>query len=410
MANKIANQIADQTADETVRMKLNRQGWALWSVVLVAGCAAPAEETGPPGGPTPEVGVVRPAAQDVVLRTELPGRVVALRVSEVRPQVGGVVRRRLFEEGARVQAGQLLYELDDAAYRAAYGVAEGNLARAEAKAASLTRSLQRHAELVRIDGVSRQEYEDMESAQAQARAEVRAARAALDAARVDLERTRIRAAISGRIGRSSVSEGALVTRDQQAALSSIVQLDEVYVDIVQPSQELVRLQQQRQAGGLQAAGARVQLRMEGGMPYAHAGSLRFNEVSVDPASGAVTLRARFPNPEGLLMPGMYVRASVEQGVAVGALLVPHQGLEHDAQGAARVWVVNAQDQVEARPVQADTLLEGQWVVRSGLQAGERVIVEGRRRVEPGQQVKPVPLTSPPAAQGAGEGPAPRKGA
>jgi membrane fusion protein (multidrug efflux system) len=303
----------------------------------------------------------------------------------------------------------VLYALDDASYRAAHGVAEANLARAQAKAASLKRSLQRQADLLRIDGVSRQEYEDTESAVAQAGAEVSAARAALDAARVDLERTRIRAAISGRIGRSSVSEGALVTRDQQAALSSIVQLDEVYVDIVQPSQELVRLQQQRQAGGLQAASARVRLRMEGGIPYAHSGSLRFNEVSVDPASGAVTLRARFPNPEGLLMPGMYVRASVEQGVAPQALLVPHQGLEHDEQGQARVLVVNAQARVEARPVQADTLVDGQWVVRSGLRAGEQVIVEGRRRVEVGQSVKPVPIGPEPAAQVAGEGPVPRKG-
>ena len=366
--------------------------------VLVAGCSAPAEEASPPGEPTPEVGVVSPAAQDVVLRTELPGRVVALRVSEVRPQVTGVIRRRLFEEGALVKAGQVLYELDDEAYRAVYGVAEGNLARAEAKAASLTRSLQRHAELVRIDGVSRQEFEDMESAQAQAQAEVRSARGALAAARVDLERTRIRAAISGRIGRSTMSEGALVTKDQQAALSSIVQLDQVYVDIVQPSQELVRLQQQRRAGGLQAASARVRLRMEGGIPYPHTGELRFNEVSVDPASGAVTLRARFSNPEGLLLPGMYVRASVDQGVAPQVLLVPHQGVEHDEKGTAHVLVVNQAEQVELRLVQADTLVDGQWVVRSGLRPGERVIVEGRRRAEPGQSVKAVPVKQEPAAQ------------
>lgn len=352
--------------------------------LMACGEAPPTSPPGADGPPAVDVGVLTLQAQPAQQRVALPGRVVALRSAEVRPQVTGIVRRRLFEEGSQVQAGQVLFELDDASYQAAHAQAQAQLERADARVASLSRTARRSAELIALEGVSRQEHEDAESALAQAEAERTAARAALRAAQVDLERTRLRAPIAGRIDRAGVSEGALVTQGQATALATIVQLDPVWVDIVQPSQELLTWRQ-REASTPQATPVRI--RLEDGSLHAQAGELRLREASVDPSAGSVTLRARVPNPEHWLLPGMYVRAELALAHWDAALLLPAPALHTLADGRRVVWVVDAQNRAQERSVQVDVLVQGRWRVRQGLSAGDRVVVEGSQRVAPGQVLK-----------------------
>lgn len=348
----------------------------------------------PEGPPTPspaQVGVLRLQASDAVLRVELAGRVTAYRVSEVRPQVSGLIQQRLFQEGGEVKAGQLLYRIDAGRYQAAVELAEANLANARASLENLSSRALRYAELIKIEGVSRQELEDAQAALRQGQASVRAGAAALKAAQVDVQHTRISAPISGRIGRSASTEGALVSDGQSAALATIQQLDPIYVDVVQSSRELLELKRRMREGGLQAAGSRVTLRLEDGQAYGHAGVMQFSEVSVDAATGAVTLRAQFANPEGLLLPGMFVRAEVEQGIERGAILVPQQGVTHNARSEPVALVVDADDVVQERILTTLGTAGSQWIVRAGLQPGERLIVDGLQRVLPGQPVTPVEL-------------------
>ena len=370
--------------------------------VLPAGCnrqdqAAPAAQAAPP-----EVGVIVVQPERVVLTTELPGRVAPHLIAEVRPQVGGIIQQRLFSEGGDVKAGQILYQIDSAPYRAAFASAKAALARAEANLAPARLKEERFRELVLIKAVSQQEYDDANAALLQGEAEVESARAALDSARINLDYTSVKAPISGRIGRSSVTTGALVTANQVEALATIQQLDPVYVDVTQSTADLLRLKQGLASGLLANQGAsqaRVRLLLEDGSPYAQPGILKFSEVTVDQATGSVTLRSLFPNPEQLLLPGMFVRAVLEEGINEQALLVPQRGVTRNPAGKPVALVVGAEEKVESRLIEVVRTVGDRWLVGAGLAPGDRVILEGIQRARPGTVVKAVPFgTKAPAVQ------------
>jgi len=363
------------------------------SLLVLAACGArqaPQTETAPP-----EVGVMAMHAGDVPVHTELSGRTAAFRVSDVRPQVNGIVRKRLFEEGSMVRAGQVLYEIEPGPFEAAHEQAQAALATAQAGIASLRGKAERFGELVKANAVSRQEHEEAQAALVQAQAGVKAAQAALKAARINLEFTRIEAPISGRIGRSSVTEGALVAPGQATALATIQRIDPIYVDVVQSSLELTRLKRRFISGDMAPASTRVSLRMEDGLPYPHAGTLKFTEVAVDAATGSVTLRAEFPNPQGLLLPGMYVRAQVEAGVERQAVLAPQRGVARSDKGEPTALVVGKDDKVELRALEVRGASGDQWIVTGGLREGDRLVVDGLQRAHPGDKVKPVPVSAAP---------------
>ncbi|MFD1107671.1 efflux RND transporter periplasmic adaptor subunit [Sphingobium olei] len=343
----------------------------------------------PPAPPPPSVGVVTLKTESAPLVNELPGRVAAVETAEVRPQISGVIRRRLFQEGGYVRAGQLLYEIEDSPYRAALAQAQGSLANAQAAIRSTALQAQRYRELVGINAVSRQEFDNAEAAAQQARANVAAQRGAVQAAQVNQNFTRIRAPISGRIGRSLFTPGALVQSGQADALATIQRTDTVYVDITQSAAQLIDLRQAMKAGGVSdAGGARIQLLLPNGSTYPIEGRLQFAEVTVDPTSGAVTLRATFPNPDGLLLPGMYVRARLVEGQRANAILAPQQGISRDARGRATALVVGGENKAEMRQVEVDRAVGDKWIVTKGLKAGDRLIVEGLLNLRPGTLVKP----------------------
>lgn len=369
------------------------------AVLLLSACGEPKTASGPGGGnhgapgqqAAPSVGVITVQPESVPQVTELPGRTSPFLVAEVRPQVTGVVLRREFEEGSEVKAGQVLYRIDAAPYRAAFESAKANVARAEANVYAARLTANRYAELVKTNAVSQQANDEAVAALRQAEAEVSAAKAALQAAQINLDFTEVKSPIGGRIGRSSVTAGALVTADQTEALATVRQLDPIYVDLTQSSTELLRLKRAFAAGRLQRASedtASVKLLLEDGSAYAQAGKLAFSEVAVDEGTGSVTLRALFPNPDGELLPRMYVRARLTQGVHENVMRVPHAAVTRDAKGNAVVMVVGADDKVEARTVQTAQALRDSWVVTEGLKPGERVIVEGLQRARPGAAVRP----------------------
>ncbi|HEX7864882.1 MAG TPA: efflux RND transporter periplasmic adaptor subunit [Variovorax sp.] len=361
------------------------------SLLVLAACGArqaPDIDAAPP-----EVGVMALHASDVPVHTELSGRTAAFRVSEVRPQVNGIVRKRLFEEGSMVRAGQVLYEIEPGPFEAAHEQAQAALATAQAGIASLRGKSERFGELVKANAVSRQEHEEAQAALVQAQAGVKSAQAALKAARINLEFTRIAAPISGRIGRSSVTEGALVAPGQATALATIQRIDPIYVDVVQSSLELTRLKRRFISGDMAPASTRVSLRMEDGLPYPHDGTLKFTEVAVDAATGSVTLRAEFPNPQGLLLPGMYVRAQVESGVERQAILAPQRGVARNDKGEPTALVVGAGDKVELRALEVRSAAGDHWIVTGGLREGDRLVVDGLQRAHPGDKVKPVPVSA-----------------
>lgn len=350
--------------------------------------------------PAPAVTVVAVQTEAVPLVAELPGRTAPYLIAEVRPQVSGIVKERHFSEGSDVKAGQTLYQIDPATYRAAHDSAKANLARAEANAYAARVKAERYAELVKIEAVSKQANDDADAALKQAQADIAGARAALDRARIDLEFTRVNAPIAGRIGRSTVTAGALVTANQAGALATIQKLDPIYVDVTQSSAELLRLRRDLAEGRLQRAGGDklpVKLVLEDGSEYGAEGKLAFSEATVDPATGSVTLRALFPNPRGELLPGMYVRARLSQGTRGDAILVPHAALARDARGNAQVMVVGGDGKVEARNVHAVQSVRDKWVVTEGLAAGEQVIVEGLQKVRPGMPVQAQLAAAAPAA-------------
>lgn len=343
----------------------------------------------PPAPPPPAVGIVTLKVESAPLVNELPGRISAMETAEVRPQINGIIRRRLFAEGSYVRAGQLLYEIDDAPYRAALGQAQGSLARARASIHATSLQAQRYRELVGINAVSRQEADNASAAAEQARADVAAQRAAVQAAQVNQNFTRLRAPISGRIGRSLFTPGALVQAGQADPLATIQRTDQVYVDVTQSAAQILNFRQALKDGGIsEAQGARVQLVLPNGGIYPGEGRLQFSEVTVDPSSGAVTLRATFPNPDGLLLPGMYVRAKLIEGQRSAAILAPQQGISRDPRGRATALVVDARNKVELRQVETDRALGDKWIVTKGLKAGDRLIVEGLVNLRPGTLVRP----------------------
>ncbi|MBP8065041.1 MAG: efflux RND transporter periplasmic adaptor subunit [Aeromonadaceae bacterium] len=348
-----------------------------------------------PGGP----GAMPPAAVDVVtlksaplqLTTELTGRTAARRIAEVRPQVSGIILKRYFTEGSDVKAGQLLYQIDPATYEAALASADAALAKAQATEQSARLKAQRYAELVKAKAISTQDNDDAQASWKQAVAEIAAAKATLKSAKINLDYTRVTAPISGRIGKSSVTEGALVTAQQANNLTTIQQLDPLYVDVTQSTTELLRLKRQLAAGTLATAksgSAKVQFQLEDGSAYPHAGQLQFSDVTVDESTGMVTLRALVPNPDKLLLPGMFMRATLQQGERPDGLLVPQAAVARTPRGGATVLIVDNQNKVEQRDIQISQSQNGNWVVESGLKAGERVIVAGLQKVGAGAQVTP----------------------
>ncbi|HRP25733.1 efflux RND transporter periplasmic adaptor subunit [Thauera sp.] len=363
------------------------------SALFLAACSGDKEQGATAGAgaqPAPAVTVMTVKSESVPMVTELPGRTTPYLIAELRPQVTGIVTERAFNEGSEVKAGQVLYRIDPAPYQAAYDSAKAALARAEANAQAARIKAERHAGLVKIEAVSKQANDDAQAALKQAQAEVAAAKAALDKAKIDLDYTRLKSPIAGRIGRSAVTAGALVTANQAQALATVQQLDPIYVDLTQSSVEMLRLRSDLAAGRLQA-GAKgevpVKLILEDGSEYAAEGRLALSEVTVDEGTGSVTLRAQFANGDGVLLPGMYVRARLPQGTRSDAILVPHKALSRDPRGDALVMVVNADNVVESRAVQVAQSLGESWVLTGGLQAGERVIVEGLQRVRPGAPVQ-----------------------
>ena len=355
-----------------------------------------------PPMPTPEVGVYVVHSEPVALQTELPGRTSPFEVSDVRPQVGGIVKARLFTEGSNVRAGQVLYQIDPATYQAAYDQAKAQLASAEANVATAQAKAARYADLVKINAVSRQDFDDAQAAARQAAAAVQQQRAATEAARINLNYTRVTAPIAGRIGRSAYTQGALVTAGQAEALTTIQRLDPIYVDVTQSAADLLRLRHDMAGGQVASSGAYsavVRLKLEDGSDYPVAGKLQFTDITVDQSTGAVTLRAVFPNPGGMLLPGMYVRAVLNQGVASQGLLVPQQGVTRDQQGDPTAMVVNAQGKAELRVLKTDRAVGDKWLVTGGLQPGDKVIVEGLLKVKPDAPVRIGPAPASPPAGG-----------
>lgn len=350
----------------------------LVAVALISGCqeeqaAAPAEE------PAPQVGIVTLEAEPFELTTELPGRTTAFRIAEVRPQVSGIIQKRLFTEGSEVKQGQQLYQIDPAVYEATQKSAQARMASAK----SLS---DRYALLVKEQAVSQQAHEEARAASLQAQAE-------LERATIDLRYTKVLAPISGRIGRSAVSEGALVSNGQAQELATIQQLDPIYVDVTQPVQDLIALRRDLESGRLQQAGdnaAKARLILSDGSEYPHDGTLEVSEVSVDEGTGSVTIRAKFPNPEKDLLPGMFVHARLPAGVREQALLVPQQGVTRDARGQPTAMVVGADNKVELRQIKTERAVGNRWLVSEGLQPGDRVITEGLQFIRPGVEVNPQP--------------------
>lgn len=352
----------------------------------------------------PEVGVVTVQPQRVSLTTELPGRTSPHLIAEVRPQVSGIILKRVFTEGSDVKAGQVLYQIDPATYQAAHASAKAALAKAEANLASIRLKAGRYKDLVKIKAVSQQDYDDADAALKQAEADVASTKAAVETARINLAYTRVTAPISGRIGRSTVTDGALVTGNQATALATIQQLSSMYVDVTQSSAQLLSLKQNLASGLLKnsaATQARVKLVLEDGSAYPLPGTLKFSEVTVDQSTGSVTLRAVFPNPKQTLLPGMFVRAILEEGVSEGAILVPQRGVTRNQKGEATVMVVGAEEKVEPRVITVARTVGDNWLVSEGLKSGDRVILEGTQRARPGTPVKAVPFGSKPAAAPSG---------
>jgi membrane fusion protein, multidrug efflux system len=347
---------------------------ALLAVVVLAGCR---HKAAPPAPPPPKVSVVTVQAQAVPITTELPGRVTGYRTADVRPQVNGIILKRLFVEGKDVKAGQQLYQIDPAPYQAAYDSAVAANASARALA-------ERYKPLVDANAVSKQDYDNAVAAHLQAEA-------AVETARINLTYTRVLSPITGRIGRSLITEGALATANQATVLATVQQLDPVYVDVTQPTTTLVRLQREAAAGLLdqnEAGKTQVRVRLEDGSDYAHPGTLEFSEVTVDEGTGSVTLRALIPNPERLLLPGMFVQEEIQEGVRQGALLAPQQGISHNPKGEPSALVVGPDNTVELRTLKTDRAIGDQWLVTSGLKPGDRVIVEGIQSAKPGAKVAP----------------------
>lgn len=370
----------------------------LISAALLAGCDDQGDKHAQAVEPLVTVHVV--TAAPLAVTTELPGRTSAFRIAEVRPQVSGIVLKRNFTEGSDVEAGQSLYQIDPATWQANYDSAKGELAKSEAAAAIAHLTVKRYAPLVGTKYISQQEYDQAIADARQADAAVIAAQAAVESARINLAYTKVTSPIGGRIGKSSVTEGALVTDGQAAALATVQQLDPIYVDVTQSSSDFMRLKQSVEQGSLHKdnTGSSVQLVMENGTAYSLKGTLQFSDVTVDESTGSITLRAIFPNPQHALLPGMFVRARIDEGVQPNAILIPQQGVTRTPRGDATVLVVNKQSQVESHTVIASQAIGDKWLISEGLQPGDQVIVSGIQKVHPGVKVKATTDANPPATK------------
>ena len=365
-------------------LTLSRPAWCILALALAACDDGNQQQAAAP--PPPPVTVIALQPRPVSITTTLPGRITAYRTAEIRPQVGGLLRERLFREGETVSAGQTLFQIDPAPYEAALASAQANQARAEATLANARLVANRYRPLVAQNAVSRLDYENAVAAQKQAEADVAAGRAAVRTAQIDLDHTRLVSPIAGRTGRPAVTEGALVTAQQADRLLTVTQLDPIYVDVTQSTATLLRLRREIAAGRLRAGGdsaAEVRLMLEDGTAYPLPGTLQFSEVTADPETGSVTLRAVFPNPDGLLLPGMFVRQQLEEGISDAAILAPQQGVSRNPKGEATALVVQQDGTVQSRILQTGQVIDGAWLVTGGLQAGDRLVVEGMQRIAPG---------------------------
>lgn len=375
---------------------------AIFSLGLLTLAACGGKKEMPPQGPA-EVGVITVSSQSAALETELSGRTSPYESSEVRPQVAGLIKGLLFKEGSQVRAGQPLYQIDSATYRASFDQAQASLANAEANLTTAKLKADRYAGLVKIEAVAKQDADDATAAYKQALANVALQKAAVQNARISLGYTTVTAPISGRISKSNFTVGALVTASQTGALATIQRLDPIYVDLTQSSVDLLKLRTLLAKGGALPASTQVRLKLEDGSDYPQTGTLQFTDVTVDPSTGTVTLRAQFPNPDGVLLPGMYVRAVFDQAVDPNAILVPQQGITRNAKGEATALVVGADNKVALRDVVADRAIGDKWLISKGLNPGDRLIVEGVGKAKPGATVKPVPAGSKPTPRPAKKG-------
>ncbi|MDF3828676.1 efflux RND transporter periplasmic adaptor subunit [Pseudocitrobacter sp. 2023EL-00150] len=369
------------------------------SATLLAGCNDQDGKQAQPQQPQVTVHIVKTAPLSVT--TELPGRTSAFRIAQVRPQVSGIILQRHFTEGSDVEAGQSLYQIDPATYQADYDSAKAELGKSEAAAQIAHLTVKRYVPLVGTKYISQQEYDQAIADARQADAVVVAAKASVESARINLAYTKVTSPISGRIGKSNVTEGALVTNGQTTELATVQQLDPIYVDVTQSSSDFMRLKQSVEQGNLQKenTASNVELLMENGQPYPLKGTLQFSDVTVDESTGSITLRAVFPNPQHTLLPGMFVRARVDEGVQPDAMLVPQQGVTRTPRGDATVMVVNNDSAAETRNVIATQAIGDQWLISDGLKTGDKVIVSGLQKVHPGARVIAVSDEStPPAAQ------------
>lgn len=362
------------------------------AAALLAGCDGSDEQAGPPA---PEVSVVTVKPERLELTTELSGRTSAFRVAEIRPQVNGIVLKRLFQEGSKVEEGQQLYQIDPALYQATFDAAKAALAKAEANEKAARARAARYKELVAVNAVSKQDYDDVAATLAQSSADVATAKANLDTARTNLAYTKVFSPISGFISRSSVTEGALVTANQATELATVTQLDPIYVDLTQSAGDLLRMKRALVEGRIQGAEdgkAPVTLKLEGSEEqYGGTGELQFAGVTVAPDTSMVQLRAIFPNPDSDLLPGLFVRAVVKQGVLERAILVPQQGVLRTPDGNAQVWLVGAEGEVAQKRVTAAQAMGDKWLITEGLEAGDRVVVQGLQKLQPGVRVTPVEM-------------------
>lgn len=374
-------------------------------VIAFTGGCGPRKGAAPPPAAIPEVSVITVKTEEATLTSELPGRATAFLVAEVRPQVGGIIQKRLFEEGTRVKAGDLLYQIDPAIYQATYDGEIADLERAEAKITSIKKKYERYKTLIASKAVSQQEFDNAESDLKTAEADILSCKAALETARINLAYTKILAPISGRIGRSQITVGALVTANHLTPLAIIQQIDPIYVDVTQSSTSLLRLKREMLNGQLENGDVeqtKVKLILEDGIPYSHVGVLQFRDVTVDRTTGSFILRIVFPNPDEVLLPGMFLRAVLGTGVKGQAILIPQQAVSRDSKGRPLVLIVDDTSKVAQRIISVDRTIGDKWLVSSGLAPGDRVIVEGMQKVRHGVEVKVVPFGG---AQAPGTNPA-----
>ena len=374
----------------------------IFSCMLLSGCQNSKTESRTPASEAPEVTVVTVMTQKVALTTELPGRAVAHLVAEIRPKVGGIITKRFFIEGTDVKADDLLYQIDPAPYQASYNNAKAALRKAEANLVPIKSKAERYKKLIIIKGVSQQDYDDVRAALEEAEAEVEVNIAAVETARINLQNTKVTAPITGRIGKSGITVGALVTASQATPLATIHQLDPIFIDATQSSANLLRLKRDFAAGRIQRNGyeySPVKLLLEDGTRYPLEGWLNFSEMTVDSGTGSYIVRMSFPNPKRLIMPGMYVRAVIEQGIAEKAILVPRQAVSRDTKGNPYALLVDRQDKVQERIIVTDRTIGDKWLVTSGLRVGDRVIIEGFHKARPGALVKSVDFVA--TAEGGG---------